>query len=64
MIAIAETLAKENRIEYGMCDTDSMFFIRPIGPETGEYSMTREEFIRRVMLIADKSGLFQNINPL
>ena len=63
LIAIAETLAKENGIEYGMCDTDSMFFIRPINPETDEYSMTREEFIRRVMLIADKSGLFQNINP-
>ena len=63
LIAIAETLAKQHGIEYGMCDTDSMFFIRPIDPETGEYSMSRDEFRKRVMLIADKSGLFQNINP-
>jgi hypothetical protein len=46
-----------------MCDTDSMFFIRPINPKTGEYSMSREDFRTRVMSIADPKGIFQNINP-
>jgi hypothetical protein len=63
LIAIAEALAKQNGIEYGMCDTDSMFFIRPINPQTGEYSVSREEFRKRVMSIADLTGAFQNINP-
>jgi hypothetical protein len=63
LIAIAETLAQQYGIEYGMYDTDSMFFIRPIDPKTGEYSMSREEFKKRVMSIAGLSGAFQNINP-
>ena len=56
LVTIAEALAKEHGLAVGMMDTDSCAFVRPD-------DMDREEFRRRVQLIAGKSGLFQNINP-
>jgi hypothetical protein len=58
LIAIAETLARfEGReyggIPYGMCDTDSMFFVRP-------FDMSRGEFHHAVERIGE---YFQRINP-
>jgi len=56
LVTIAEALAKEHGLAVAMMDTDSCAFVRPD-------DMDREDFRRRVQLIAGKSGLFQNINP-
>jgi DNA polymerase elongation subunit (family B) len=58
LIAIAECLARDEGaayggIHYGMCDTDSMAFVRPDG-------MPRDEFRAAVGRITTK---FQRINP-
>ena len=58
LIAIAETLARHEGLEYGgirhgMCDTDSMAFVRPD-------RMPREDFRAAVACIGD---YFQRINP-
>jgi hypothetical protein len=49
LLSIAERLAADRELPYAMCDTDSMAFARPEGPE----GMEREEFHRRVKEIRD-----------
>jgi hypothetical protein len=53
MLAIAEQLAADRGIPYGLCDTDSMYFVRPQG-------MERDTFRQGVKEIA---GWFQTLMP-
>jgi hypothetical protein len=46
LLALAERLAADRGIDYAMCDTDSMAFVRPDG-------MSRQEFRQRVQEIRD-----------
>lgn len=55
-LAVAERLAADREIEYGFCDTDSMFFIKP-------NEMAESEFISKVREIAGPGGWFQALNP-
>jgi len=55
-LAIAERLAADRGIEYGFCDTDSMWFDKPD-------KMDEQEFISKVKEIAGPTGWFQSLNP-
>ena len=56
LLAIAERLAADRELVHGMCDTDSMCFVRPDG-------MSRDDFRARVEEIAGPRGWFQALNP-
>ena len=53
MLSIAEKIAIDAGLDWALCDTDSMAFVKPAG-------MAEEEFQRRVQTIVDQ---FARLNP-
>jgi hypothetical protein len=64
MLAIAEQLAADRGIPYGLCDTDSMYFVRPQGMERDDFRQGVKEitgWFQTLMPYEDKSESLFNI---
>ncbi len=61
LLAIAERLAADRGIAYGFCDTDSMFFVNPLG-RSGE-PMDEPASLTFIANVQEITGWFQKLNP-